>query len=416
MTGTRPLRALDDATTPAPGELRSSFLQLTERFRPHEADGLSARWVVDIDGDGAYTVHIHNGGCFVSVGAHADPDTIMRTDRQTWLKLVSGEQDGVAAFTQDHLTVHGDLNLALRLESLFQPGPDTQRVVRTARTNAAGVDLESLIIGRGTPVVLLHGLGANKVSFVPTLDALASRYEVHALDLPGFGKSGKPLPAARRYSMRWMADVVHGYLRAQGIGHCYVVGNSMGGRIAVELGLRHPRRLGGVVGLCPAVAFDEYQWLAPMLRVLHGHWVGLAPIPFRRETVEAAIRGMFHDPYCLRADNITAAAEEFVRNLSDRRHRLAILACLRHLAAERASGRRSFWTSIERLRVPSYWVFGTGDPLVSAAYCERVRESLPDARCEVWEDVGHVPQFEVPQRTNQRVGAFIDELDAARHR
>ncbi|HEX2027524.1 MAG TPA: alpha/beta fold hydrolase [Nitriliruptorales bacterium] len=417
MTGPQRLDRLETSRVRLPAadrDLRGSFMQLTERFNAKEAQDVDARWVIEIAAHGQYTIHISDGRCSVSAGAHPEGDATLTTDVDTWFDLVDGRCDGISAFACGRLVTGGDLNLALRLGSLFRPGPESSRFIRTTHSDAHGVELESLVVGRGTPVVLLHGLAASKVSFLPMVDGLADRYELHALDLPGFGKSDKPLPAGRRYSMRWMADVVHAYLRSHGLRRAYIVGNSMGGRIAVELALRHPRRVAGVVALCPAVAFDQWQWLAPALRVLQGHWVGLAPFPVQRATVHAAIADMFYDASALPPGNLSAAADEFLRGVRDRRHRLAILACARHLGAERASGRRSFWRALEQLTLPSYWIFGQHDRLVSSRYSERVRDRLPQARCEVWEEVGHVPQFEAPELTNERVGAFLDELEAPR--
>jgi pimeloyl-ACP methyl ester carboxylesterase/putative sterol carrier protein len=390
-------------------DVAASIMRLAERFRPEEARDLDARFVVRVAGRGAYTIRVRRGRCLVAVGEHPEPDATIDTDPRTWLALVSGRQDGISSFCRNTLEVRGDLNLALRLETLFRPGPETSRLVRTTHTNARGITLEALVAGSGTPVLLLHGLAASKVSFLPTVDGLADGFEVHALDLPGFGKSDKPLPAGRRYHPRWMADVVSAYMRANRMREAYVVGNSMGGRIGIELALRHPRRVLGVVGLGPAVAFDEWQWAGPLLR-LHGQWLGIAPFPLRRSWVEGAIRDLFCDADAIPAANIAAAAQELVACVRDRRNRLAIVACARHLAGERANGRRSFWSQLERLAVPSLWIWGRDDRLSSCHYAERVSRHLPSARVEVWEATGHVPQFEVPERTNAALRDFFAEI------
>lgn len=402
------------ASTPAPpsapattDDIHASVLELAARLRPQEVHGLRARWVVDIADGRPYTIDVRDGRCAVSLGAHPSPDATIRLDAETWLALVSGRQDGVAAFSAHRLTVSGDLNLALRLDTLFSPGPDQRRSMRTTRTSARGVELEALVAGRGTPVLLLHGLAASKVSFLPTVDGLSDTFEVHALDLPGFGASEKPLPAGRRYQPRWMADVVEGYLRANRIRQAHLVGNSMGARIAVEVALRHPGRTLSVTGLGAAVAFDEWQWAGPFLRRLHGHWVGLAPLPLRASWIEAGIADLFADPTCVPPENLRAAALEVARELRSTRHRLAITACARHLAAEPANGRRSFWRRLERIDLPSYWIWGREDRLSSHRYAERVERHVRGARTEVWPGIGHVPQFEDPGRTNASLLAFL---------
>ncbi|MBW3659276.1 MAG: alpha/beta fold hydrolase, partial [Actinobacteria bacterium] len=344
-----------------PDDVRGSILRLAERFRPADARGVSDAWVVDIAGHQPYTIHVRAGRCLISPGEPEHPVARLATDAATWLDIVAGRLDGVAAFQAGRLVVHGDLNMAVRLETMFTPGPAATRLLRTVHTQVKGVEIESIVAGAGTPVLLLHGLAASKVSFLPTLDGLADHHEVHALDLPGFGKSDKPAPHGKRYSAPWMADIVHGYMARNRIREAYLVGNSMGGRIAAEVALRHPRSVRGVVGLGSAVAFDEYQRYARLIRMFRSQWLGLAPLPLNRRWIEAGLRELFHDPSTLPPENLRAAAEDTVLHLRDRGYRLAVMACARHLGAERATGRNGYWGRLCDLQVPSLWIFGDRD-------------------------------------------------------
>jgi pimeloyl-ACP methyl ester carboxylesterase len=393
-------------------EVRSSFLRLAERFRETEARGLDVVYVIEIEGRHPTTVHVQQGRCLISPGASERAAATLSSDAPTWLDLVDGRVDGVAAFLAGRLSIRGDLNLAARFETLFHPGPEATRVLRTLETRVKGMRLESLVAGTGPPVVLLHGLGANKVSFLPTLDGLSASFEVHALDLPGFGKSSKPLPAGRRYTMAWLADVVNGYLLVNRLEGAHVVGNSMGGRVAVDLALRHPTSVGSIVGLGSAVAFDEYHRLGPLLRLGQPEWLGLAPVPFPRSLIEGVVRDLFHDPSVLPAANHRAAADDVILALRDPAHRMALFACARQLAVERSRGRRAYWRRLEHLRVPSYWIFGERDRMVSSRYAQRVAEALPSATVDLWHAVGHVPQFEVPERTNAALTDWIERIEA----
>lgn len=403
-----PLRLLfgvDDAAS------RASFLSLAERFRPQDARGLRAHWVIHLDGQQPVTVSVLDGRCLVSPGDTPQADARLRTDVATWLELIEGRRDGIQAFMAGDLRVDGDLNLAVRFETMFRPGPQATRLTRTVETHIKGLRIESLVSGGGTPVLLIHGLGANKVSFLPTLDGLAGRYEVHAIDLPGFGRSDKPLPAGRRYSMPWFADVLQGYLARNRIRSAHVVGNSMGGRVALELALRHPRSVRSIVGLSAAVAFDEYNRLRPLLRLVQAHWAGVLPVPARKPWLEAMVRELFHDPSRVPSDNYRAAADEVARLLKDPRYRLALFSAARRLGVEPTTGRGCYWTRLERLQVPSYWIFGRSDRLVNWRYAARVERSLPSARVDLWDDVGHVPQFEVPDRTNAAVTDWLERIE-----
>ncbi|MTV26466.1 alpha/beta fold hydrolase [Nitriliruptoraceae bacterium ZYF776] len=408
----RRLRAVVDPLD----EVRSSFLRLAERFRPAAAQGLRAAWVIDVEGRGPTTVAVHDGRCFVAPGEVSPPDARLTTDPTTWLDLVDGRADGVRAYLAGRLRISGDLNLAARFETMFRPAAGASRVLETRETTVKGLRLESMVAGHGaTPVLLLHGLAANKVSFLPTFDGLADRYEVHALDLPGFGKSDKPVPAGRRYSMAWMADVVHGYLERNGLRDAHVVGNSMGGRIATELALCHPRAVRSTVGLGAAVAFDEYQRVGPLLRLTRPQYLAAAPLPtVRRAWVEQGIRELFHDPQALPPNNFRAAADDVVVSLRDRGYRLATATCARSLGAERGSGRAGYWSKLAACEVPTYWIFGRHDRLVHPRYAARVRDHLPSAKVDLWDDCGHVPQFEHPDRTNAALTSWIERIEAGR--
>lgn len=111
--------------------------------------------------------------------------------------------------------------------------------------------------GAGDPIVLMHGIGSRWQVFEPILDRLAETHEVIAIDLPGFGAS--PWLAGVEPGPRGYATWLAGWLAEQGIDRPHLVGNSMGGGIAIELGRR------GVAA--SVVAFSPVGfWKAPGLR------------------------------------------------------------------------------------------------------------------------------------------------------
>ena len=417
-TAHHPPVALFDPGPDTDGEpadrVRAAVLRLLERFQADVAAGLTASFAIHLKGHEARTITVHDGRCTVSSGADAAADATLATDANTWLALVDGHVDGVTAFLDGRLHVDGDLALATQFQTLFAPGPHAVRAQRSTRTPTRGAVVDALVAGSGRPVVLLHGLGASKVSFLPTVATLADHYEVHALDLPGFGRSSRPLPTGRRYSMPWFADVINGYLIDNQLGDVHVIGNSMGGRIGLELALRHPRSVRSLTALGAAVGFDRYRRLAPLLRLSQPQWLGLAPVPLPAARIEEVVRGLFHDPSGLPDRNHTAAAQDVARDWSDPAYRLALLACARTLGAERSRGRRAYWNRLGRLTSPSYWIFGRQDRLVPHSYADRVRTAAPDAQVEVWDGIGHVPQFEDPDRVGAALHPWLAGVDATR--
>src|SRR2546430_12118012 len=100
-----------------------------------------------------------------------------------------------------------------------------------------GFTLHYVSAGRGPAVVLLHGLGGFAESWRRTVEALAPRYTVIAVDLPGFGRSAKP---RARYSLGFFANALGGFLDGLGLGSASLGGHSLGGALAVAFSLTRP--------------------------------------------------------------------------------------------------------------------------------------------------------------------------------
>jgi pimeloyl-ACP methyl ester carboxylesterase len=91
--------------------------------------------------------------------------------------------------------------------------------------------------GSGAPLVLIHSLGTDRCVWHPVLDRLAAQRDVIALDMPGFGESA-PLPAGTEPTPKALADAVTSFLKHDlGVINPHVAGNSLGGWVALELGL-----------------------------------------------------------------------------------------------------------------------------------------------------------------------------------
>jgi pimeloyl-ACP methyl ester carboxylesterase len=102
-------------------------------------------------------------------------------------------------------------------------------------------------IGRGEPLVLLHGMGSSRRDFTAVAPLLAERFDVLALDLPGSGRSRH---LAERPTVAALTDAVERTLDAEGVGRVHVLGNSLGARIALELAVRGRTR--SVVAIAPS--------------------------------------------------------------------------------------------------------------------------------------------------------------------
>src|SRR3989441_4136613 len=104
-----------------------------------------------------------------------------------------------------------------------------------------GVNLHYFCGGSGPPLVLVHGLGSSaSVEFYYNLEPLAAHHRVFAIDLPGFGRSDKPVLA---YTIDLFVRAVSDLMASEGIERAAVMGVSMGGRVALGLALDSPEKV-----------------------------------------------------------------------------------------------------------------------------------------------------------------------------
>lgn len=432
VAGERTLRAgYRRAATLAPdiaAAVEDSVRQLPERFTPNHSHPQPRRYGLEIAGVGSWTIATGDGRCAVWWGVPGTVHAHLRTDPDSWLAIVEGDLTGLDLFFAGQLQVSGDLNEALRLETMFAAPVGTPGELRRGRLvryrlnprrggrmvalGDGAIDsltVEALEAGPpdAPPIVMLHGLGASKVSLLPLVAGLSARHRVIALDFPGFGKSSSPVGAP--YDAPWFAKVVRRTLDVAGVDRTFVVGNSLGGRVGVEMALQEPDRVRGLGLLCPAVAFDEYRLVRPFLQASRldlalgvPGWKVPGPLP--GWIVRNGLRAMFADHTRVPSANLDAAKHDFLRSIENRRRRMAFLSCTRRLGLESPA---RFWPRLCELEVPSLWIFGDRDRLVARSYADVVRETCPTAAVEVWESCGHVPQFEHPHETNRRLADFF---------
>lgn len=243
--------------------------------------------------------------------------------------------------------------------------------------------------GSGEPVVLVHGIGSRWQCFEPVLDRLADRHEVIAIDLPGFGAS--PVVRGVRPGPQGYADWLAGWLADNSIEHPHLVGSSMGGGIALELGRR------GVASSVTAFSPVGF-WGTPGLRWTQAMLTGLrfaartsGPVLNRlveRDAARAALLGsMFGRPTQVPPD--VARAD------------LAGLAGARAFAAARSDFGNYFLGADDDLgALPDIAVtvaWGTRDVvLVHRTQSARARTLLPFARHVDLPGCGHLPFYDDP--------------------
>src|SRR3954467_1932455 len=348
-------------------------------------------------------------GALVRAGAgKREPDVVIGTDAETWLQLRAGELSGVEAFSQRRLHARGDLDLAVGFEGLFRLPSGRPPLLRIHDVPVGKLKISTLTMGEGPDMLLLHGLGGTKSSFFDTAAALSRRYRVHAIDLPGFGGSSKPTLAP--YGAAFAAKAVIGTMDALNIARAHLVGNSMGGRVAIEVGLTRPDRVGGIALLSPAVAFvrRDWHWLVRFARPE----LGMLPPSLGRRRIEQTFWALFADRDLVDPSVADIVADEFERIYRSPGARMAFLSSARALYLEAPFGRRGFYPRLAQLRPPALFVWSSHDRIIPERFRPHVERWLPQAEQVVLQGCGHAPQVERPERTNGLLERFFARVDA----
>jgi pimeloyl-ACP methyl ester carboxylesterase len=383
------------------GSPPQSLARLLERYDPSAIDVPEGkarvrlavsdvgRWDVVVNGSRKPQLEPANG--------HR-PDARIEADRATWRHIANDVRGGMSAWDRGRLGMRGSLHLGIGFLAATT-GSEEEGRLEFGRVKTSFGNIATVSAGEGEPVLCLPGLGGTKASFMTTVSALADTHRVIAIDLPGFGDSVKPIRAP--YDAPWFARTVIATLDALEIDRAHLIGNSMGGRVALETALRHPDRVERVVGLAPAVAWlNERRW-APLLKLVRPELGLLQPAP--RAVVNRIVRGIVPGA---REGWVAAGVDEFLRAYLTPRGRAAFYAAARNIYLDEPHGDKGFWTRLAALEPDALFVWGKQDTLVPIGFERHVQECLPSAR-HVELDCGHVPQVESPRQTHQAVLKFL---------
>ena len=374
--------------------------RLVDRYDPEilPIERSDVRVRLTITGDGAWDAVLDPDGARLETASSERADAELQADPKTWERIAADVRGGMDAFRARKLSVRRDLHLGVGfLAATSGMHEDGRLRFRTVPTETHRISL--LEAGTGDPVVAIHGLGATKASFLASVAALAPDFRVIAIDLPGFGDSDKPIGAA--YDARFFANAVVELLDALELEDANLLGNSLGGRVALEVALREPERARRLALLAPSLAWLRNRPWAPALRLVRPE-LGLlphAPRPVVERIIERAMP---------EATNGWAAAgiDEFLRSFTTSRGRAAFYAAARQIYLEEPEGDDGFWPRLKQLEVPSLFIWGKRDGLVPLAFARHVTEAVPAAE-HLELNCGHVPQMERPRETHEAIARFF---------
>ena len=280
----------------------------------------------------------------------------------------------------------------------------------TSSVTVDGVDVRVRLDGpaEGPRVLLLHGIGRSLEDWAPAQDLLARDHRVAAMDLPGFGLTRKLRGAP---TLAAFAAAVEGVLDAlEWREPVVVMGNSLGGAVAMTLAVSAPTRVSRLV-LVNSAGFGREASisLAPM------GYAALAALPvvgprFRARASRAGLKSLtdiFHDPAHVTPDFVRHSARvsgqpdwrgTFIGTAS----RLGVVGLGMY-----PGWRRALLSQVAALPLPVLVVWGDDDKVLPTHHLQAASLALPSAQTHLFAATGHMPQLERPEEFCSVVAPFI---------
>ena len=239
--------------------------------------------------------------------------------------------------------------------------------------------------GQGPAVILLHGLGGVKESWLGNFGALAAGYHVYAIDMIGFGHSDKPF---LDYKIATFVDFLYAFMQTQNLGKATMVGNSMGGWVALDFAIQHP----GMVDKLVLVDAAGLAWLRPV-------GVGVDQNPSSLAAMRTLIESVFYDKKLV---SDAAVQHVFIDRMRDN-----VGYTIHSTWAGFAATPQFEDAKLGSIHAPTLVMWGRQDELIPLASGEKLRDGIKGAKLVVFEQCGHIPQIEKTDEFNRALLEFL---------
>lgn len=248
--------------------------------------------------------------------------------------------------------------------------------------------------GSGATVVLIHGVGMSAGVWAPQLSALASKYNVVAIDMLGHGQSSLP---SEDVSLHDYAEQVVSVLDHIGVSAAHIMGHSMGALVALEFALTHRAKVKSVVALNAVFRRNQAQRASVASRLAALDDGGSIEN-------EQTITRWFGNPV---PERWRAAAEEVRANLTNA-NAIGYRRTYKLFSVSDAAHEKT----LSSLEVPALFFTGSDDPNSSPLMSRIMAGTAAQGRYDVLANERHMMNLTAPDEVNRRLIAFLDEVEA----
>jgi len=271
--------------------------------------------------------------------------------------------------------------------------------------SVAGLGINFVEVGKGPPMLFLHGLGGSWKDWAANLPFFHASYRTIAIDFPGFGDSDKP---ERDYSIDWLTAIVDKFLQEWKLDQTVVVGHSMGALVAINLAAQVDSRVKNLV-LVDAVGIgDKADFLSYALtKKIMGP-------ESRFETFEGLLREEFKtmvENFIKRQKPKTS--KEFFQSIPKSPFTGKPLLPMTP-AVQMSASIIDFdpHPQLAAIRQPTLILWGAKDPIAPPQDAPYLKTKIPHATLKVLDKSGHSPMQEQPELFNQEVQKFLQAAES----
>jgi pimeloyl-ACP methyl ester carboxylesterase len=282
--------------------------------------------------------------------------------------------------------------------------------IREERIQLHGHSVSYRIAGEGPAILLIHGVTGSSAQWEPVMRLLADRFTVIAPDLLGHGQSAKP---RGDYSLGAYASGLRDLTVALGITSATVVGHSLGGGIALQFAYQFPERTDRLTLVSSGGLGREVHMLLRAATLPGSEYV--LPLISNERVLGAgtAVSG-FLGKLGLRAGPDIAEFARGYATLANGDSRRAFLHTLRSVidpGGQRVDATDRLYLAED---VPTLIVWGRRDPIIPVRHAGAAQRGMPGSRLEVFDEAGHFPQLDEPDRFAIALADFVDTTEPAK--
>lgn len=265
--------------------------------------------------------------------------------------------------------------------------------LRLRHTTIHGHDVRYRAAGEGPALLLIHGMAGSSATWREVMEPLAAEHRVIAPDLLGHGESAKPMGD---YSLGAFASGLRDLLGVLDIERATIVGQSLGGGVAMQLAYQHPEMCERLVLVNSGGLGREVSWILRAAALPGSEYV--MPVlfpPIARQQGDKVSRFLHRKG--IRSGRIAEMWLAY-RSLTEPENRRAFARTLRSVIDPGGQSVSAMDRIYLAAALPTMIVWGDSDPIIPVEHAYEAHEVIEGSRLEILPDVGHFPHVEEPRR------------------